>query len=155
MKKILLIAFMLVSLLSSAQTEKQRLVIWQKDGQKIYYELADEPVTTFANGLLIITSNKVCVEYKRSNILRYTYEGEKTNIETTVFNGMGFKQNDNDIYVYGVVQGSAAKLYNTSGVLLETQTTDGLNQLHFSLQNRPAGTYIINVGDQNLKFLKR
>lgn len=135
--------------------DNQTLVLWLKNGQKVYYELSEEPHTTFENGMLVIATNTVRVEYQRSKVLRYTYEGDRTDIESTSFNGFGFKQNGDDIYVYGLEQGTAAKLYNINGVLLETQKTNSLNKLHFSLHNLPSGTYIINVGDQNLKFMKR
>lgn len=135
--------------------DNQTLVLWLKNGQKVYFELNEEPHTTFENGLLVITTNTMRAEYQRSNVLRYTYEGDQTDIESTSFNGFGFKQNGNDIYMYGLTQGTVANLYNINGVLLETQKTSGLDKLHFSLHNLPSGTYIINVGDQSLKFIKR
>lgn len=133
-----------------------RLVVWQKNGQKVFYDLAEEPHTTFENGLLVITTNNVRVEYQLSNILRYTYEGVNTSIETPLPDGTGFRQNGDDIDVYGLAPDGTAQLYDLNGRLLESGTAEGnRNNVHFSLQNLPTGTYVVKVGDQSLKFMKR
>lgn len=133
-----------------------RLVVWQKNGQKVFYDLAEEPHTTFENGLLVITTNNVRVEYQLSNILRYTYEGVNTSIETPLPDGTGFRQNGDDIDVYGLAPDGTAQLYDLNGRLLESGTAEGnRNNVRFSLQNLPAGTYVVKVGDQSLKFMKR
>lgn len=135
--------------------QSQRLVVWQKSGQKVYYELADEPHTTFDNGMLVISSNRIRHEYKLSDILRYTYDGEFNDIETPVGDGMGYRQSGDDLDIFGLEKGSLVQLYNMGGILLDSQKADGTNILHFSLSNRPAGTYLVKIGDQTLKFMKR
>ena len=153
MKKLLILLSLLLSLPALAET--QTLVVWQKDGQKVFYSLSDEPRTTFESGKLVITTDKVRVEYSLSDVVRYTYEGcFPEGIEAPV-SGTGFKQRGDDICVYGLPKGTDVKLYSTSGVLLDSQCSDGQNALNFSLAGRPAGTYIVSYGDQSLKFIKR
>ena len=133
-----------------------RLVVWQKNGQKVFYDLAEEPHTTFENGLLVITTNNVRVEYQLTNILRYTYEGVNAGIETPLPDGTGFRQNGDDIGIYGLAPDGTAQLYDLNGRLLESGTAEGnRNNVHFSLRNLPADTYIVKVGEQSLKFMKR
>ena len=76
MKKTLILIILFVwSIGNIAQTVTQQLVVWQKSGEKVYFDLAEEPRTTFENGLLVITTNSVQTSYQRSNIVRYTFEG--------------------------------------------------------------------------------
>ena len=53
----------------------QRLVLLKKDGTKTYYDLYEEPVTTFENGQLVLTTSKTTAYFKLSEIVRYTFEG--------------------------------------------------------------------------------
>lgn len=148
--------FLLLSLFLGLSTwAAPRLVVWQKNGEKVFYELADEPKTSFEKGKLIIVTDKVRVEYQLSNILRYTYEGFADAIEETEPTGTGFQQKGNDVRVYGVPKGTDVKLYNASGQLLSTVKADGTSAVHFSLSNKPSGVYIVSFGDESLKFMKR
>ena len=36
-----------------AQAATKRLVLWQKSGEKVYFDLNDMPETTFENGLFV------------------------------------------------------------------------------------------------------
>ena len=40
-----------------AQTPKQQLVVWQKNGDKVRFDLAELPETTFKNGQLVVTTS--------------------------------------------------------------------------------------------------
>lgn len=155
MKKLLLITFMLVPLLSFAQTEKLCLVVWQKNGQKVFYDLEEEPHTTFAPGRLVITTSTLRTEYVLSEVLRYTYEGATAAIATTEAGGMGFSQHGDDIAIHGLTKGTKALLYDVRGILLESAVSDGQSSLHFSLASHPIGTYIVKLGDHSLKFIKQ
>lgn len=155
MRKVLFIAFMLASLISFAQSGKQRLVIWQKNGQKIYYDLNEEPRTTFASGKFVITTSSLRTEYPLNTLLRYTYEGISTAIATPEASGMGFTQRGDDIAIRGLEADAEVLLYDTRGTLLDRQHADGQAPVHFSLANRPVGIYIVKLGDQSLKFIKQ
>ena len=58
-----------------AQTATKRLVLWQKSGEKVYFDLNDMPETTFENGLFVIKTNNATFQYQMDNVLRYTFEG--------------------------------------------------------------------------------
>ena len=70
----LLLMLLLIATLSSL-ADSQRLVVWQKSGQKVYFDLTEEPETTFEDGNLVIRSSRTTVSYPLTNVLRYTYEG--------------------------------------------------------------------------------
>ena len=73
MRKILL-SFMLALAALAAQAQA-RLVVWEKGGGKVVYQLAEQPTTTFEQGKLVLRTNTATVSYHLENVLRYTYEG--------------------------------------------------------------------------------
>lgn len=99
-----------------AQTNSQHLVVWQKGGQKVYFDLAEEPRTTFENGLLVITTNTVQTTYQLSNIIRYTHEGYIPNIGPTGINSRDvvFRQGNDQMAFDGLPDGTTIELYSVS-----------------------------------------
>lgn len=154
-QKLTLMVFLLGCLFSTNAMAQQTLVVWQKNGQKVYFNLAEEPHTTFENGKLVITTSSMRTEYQLNSIIRYTYEGEKTDIPSLPINGQGFTQKGDDIEIRGVQVDAAVQLYSPSGILLDARKPDEQQIVRFTLENRPAGTYIVRVGDQTIKFMKR
>lgn len=140
---------------TNAWAQEQRLVVWQKNGQKVFYDLEEEPHTTFAPGRLVITTSTLRMEYNLSEVLRYTYEGGSESIVVPETDGTGFTQRGDDIAIHGLAEGAEALLYNLNGLLLDRAVSDGHSSLHFSLAARPAGTYIVKLGEQSIKFMKQ
>ena len=138
------------------QTATQRLVVWQKSGEKIYIDMTDEPRTTFENGLLVITSNspRSNYQFQLSNILRYTFEGGSTDIGTIVSRDLTVAQNDEGVTLKNVPNGTIVRMFDSSGRLLDSRKSDGAPIL-FSLQSRPAGVYLVNLNDKTFKISKR
>ena len=82
-RKLLTTLLMLfVAIATQAEDTTQRLVVWQKSGEKVYIDLTEEPETTFENGQLVIKTTKTTVYCHLENVLRYTYEGAMTAINT-------------------------------------------------------------------------
>jgi len=154
--KFLLFAFLLTIVTGAfAQTERQHLVVWLKNGEKVYYQLTEEPKTTFTNGKLMITSSTVNVTYDLPKVIRYTYEGAITHIGSSTTGKMGFRQNDDGIILDFIPAGKKVSVYNLAGVLLQTLYTDGSPAFQISLKNYPFGVYIINIGEHSIKITKR
>ena len=140
-----------------AQSDTQHLVVWQKGGQKVYFDLAEEPRTTFENGLLVITTNTVQTTYQLSNIIRYTYEGHIPHIGPTGINSRDvvFRQGNDQMAFDGLPDGTTIELYSVDGKMLSTQRADSGQTTVVSLADQPAGTYIVKVNDTTFKFMKR
>lgn len=151
----LLLAMLCAPLVQAQQGVTPRLVVLQKSGQTVRYELAEQPVTTFENGLLVIKTSNAIVEYQLADILRYTYEGVGTNaIDNAEAEGEGilFKQEGQTFTVANLPVGMPLCLYDTTGELLEQKSGTGL--ISVSLSSRPSGVYIIKAGKHTLKFVK-
>ena len=157
-KTIITLMLALVAVGAWAQeTGTQRLVVWQKSGEKVYFELAEEPETTFEDGKLVITTTKTTVFYQLQNVLRYTYEGPMTGIDSPKLKPgeVIFRQGEDRMAFEGLPDGLKLEVYSLDGKLLNTQTAQRGQQTVVSLAVYPTGTYIVKAGDATYKFLKR
>ena len=140
-----------------AQNENQRLVVWLKGGQKVYHDLSDQPETFFSNGMLWLKTDKVSVNYPLTDVLRYTFEGAMTAIETpSVRPGeIRFSQNNNTMAFEGIPDGTILDIYSLDGKKISSVKAQSGQQTLISFANRPAGTYIVKMGDTSFKFMKQ
>ena len=134
-----------------------KLVVWLKSGEKVIYELADVPITTFSGSQLIIRTNKVTIPYERKNVLRYTYEDVVTK-GVELMSGerrVEMNRDGDEITFRGLVVGSTASIYAVNGTLVEQRTVTDKQPLTLSLKNRPNGVYIVKAGTETIKVMKR
>jgi len=156
-KIVIMLLFMLANVNTTwAQQTSPRLVVWQKYGGKVYYELADMPETTFEGELLVIKTKNAKAEYYLYNILRYTYE--------SITNAIDLMPNDRSININregdavifeNLREGSTVQVFAANGVLLETQTATGSQPLTVSIGQRPAGVYIVKSGSETIKLMRQ
>ena len=159
MKRQLLTTFVLifVSMMTFAQDATQRLVVWQKSGEKVYFDLNEEPETTFEGTQLVIKTNTTTVYYQLENVLRYTYEGTMTAIDGPKLKPgeVRFMQGSDQMAFDGLPDGTTLEVYSLDGKKIFTKQALGGQRTVLSLASHPAGTYIVKVGDATYKFLKR
>ena len=109
MKQRLLLIFLTLILTAGAWADtQQRLIVWMKNGQKVYYDLAEEPETTFEDGKLAIKTTKTTVYYQLENVLRYTYDGDITDVlgPTLRSNEIRFMQGTEQMAFDGLADGT-------------------------------------------------
>ena len=159
MKQRLLILFMsLIAVASGTWADtQQRLIVWMKNGDKVYFNLVEEPETTFENGLLIIKTTRSTVSYQLENVLRYTYDGDITDVVGPKLrpNEIRFMQGKDQMAFDGLADGTQLEIYSLDGMKLGTIQAKGGERATVSFSNRPAGTYIVKVGEASYKFLKK
>ena len=136
---------------------QQRLIVWMKNGDKVYFNLVEEPETTFENGLLIIKTTRSTVSYQLENVLRYTYDGDITDVVGPKLrpNEIRFMQGTDQMAFDGLADGTVLEIYSLDGMKLGTMQATGGERTTISFTNRPAGTYIVKVGEASYKFLKK
>lgn len=156
MKKILLLTVFALGMLQAwAQNGGPRLVVWQKNGQKVTYDLHDEPETTFGGGILTIKTSKATIEYQLSDVLRYTYENLYDAIELTPNeHAVDLSEDGTSVTFRGLKAGSVVAVYNVGGALLEKRKANGTHPLTLSVKNRPTGVYIVKAGTETIKLMK-
>lgn len=139
-----------------AQTAAPQLVVWQKNGEKVYYLLSDQPETTFEDGLLVIsTQSGTTVNYQLKNVLRYTYENVATGVDLLPSERSIEVSRDGDAVTYrNLPEGTAVSLYSAGGMLLEQRKAGDGQSLTISVANRPSGIYIVKAGKETIKLMK-
>jgi hypothetical protein len=144
-------------MMTFAQDATQRLVVWQKSGEKVYFDLNEEPETTFEGTQLVIKTNTTTVYYQLENVLRYTYEGTMTAIDGPKLKPgeVRFMQGSDQMAFDGLPDGTTLEVYSLDGKKIFTKQALGGQRTVLSLASHPAGTYIVKVGDATYKFLKR
>ena len=156
-KTLILISLLAWSIGTIAQDATQRLVVWQKSGEKVYIDLAELPETTFEDGLLVIRGSKTSVQFQLSTILRYTYEGiSNTGIEQLPDGrSISIAKDGDSVTLRNLSEGSTVSIYSANGTLIEKQTAQSGQPLILSVNNRPSGVYIVKAGKETIKLLKQ
>lgn len=156
MKRKLLAVLLLSSLTTMADEPKSQLVVWAKDGTKTYFDLAENPKTTFKDNDLVITSESMTISYPLDQVLRYTYELltdgiENISREKTVL----ISQHGDTLTLENLKPGTTVSLYTVDGRLILTQKADASRSVTISLSSRSEGVYIVKANDLTCKMLKR
>lgn len=138
-------------------SENPILVVWKKDGTRVYYELNEMPETTFQNGKLIIKTQSASVEYPMSDVLRYTYEGVGTNGVTKArsLHKALVRRTTNSVTIINLKEGSKVELFNAEGSLLETVTSNDEEPVVISVAHQPNGVYLVKYESQTIKLIKQ
>ena len=140
---------------ATAQNGPQ-LKVWKKDKSTVLFALAEKPVTTFSNNMLVIKTSTATVEYPLAEVQRYTYEGVETGIESIDSDyGVLVKQEKNKLSLANLKAGAEVRLYNSSGSLLQIVKSNGTEPVVISLSSRPQGVYIVKSGNEIIKLMKR
>ena len=139
-----------------AQDATPRLVVWQKSGEKTYFELNEMPETTFEDGMLVIRSSKTTAYYQMVNILRYTYEGVGTSITDLQpsEHAVIIAKDGDGVTFRNLPGGTSVCVYATNGILVEQRTATAGQPLSISVAQRPAGVYVVKAGKETIKLMK-
>lgn len=154
-KTILTITILLLALFCSESAHAQRLVIWQKDGSKVSYNLDEQPKTTFTTEDLVITTMTTTINYPLAKIQRYTYEGGTLSVRDVKPDGISISHDGNLVIVKGLANGKTVAVHRVDGVQLLAKRSDGSDRLTLSLEKLPAGVYVIKADEITYKLLKR
>ena len=138
-----------------AEGEGQMLVLYRKNGQKIVYNLEDEPNIRFQAGKLVIMTDRLRAEYVLGDVVSYRFEGNIDAISTPRAKGTGFEQKGDEIVVYGRRSGEPVMLFNPAGALLVQKEVGSDGTASMTLAGQPKGVYVVTVGEESIKFMKR
>ena len=160
MRKVLLLALSLqlaVVSLMAQDAPVQKLNVWKMDGTQVQFLLTDEPVTTFADGNLVITTNQGVFSYPLANMVKYTHEGLPQGIDApTIAPGdILVRQNNEMLLIEGLPDNQLVEVYSADGkLILSKRAVSGQGTL-LSLVGQPQGTYIVSIGSTSFKFVKQ
>lgn len=125
-----------------------------KSGEKVYYDLEEQPKTTFSGKDIVITTNTLEVTYPLTQVLRYTYDNAVTGIESTS-DGVHISRKGDVVTFQNLSFSTTVQLFTIDGMLLETYDVEKKNSASISLKPYPTGIYILKVGGVSFKMIKR
>ena len=150
MKREALIAAMLVAY---STLHSQILVLHHSGGDSTYVDLMLQPRVEFVGDKVLITSSILDMEYPKENILRFTYKGKDTRINSPKAN-LKYSKRDGRLVFYGVKSTDKVAIYKVNGIRVPVSLTSGNNCVELSLGSIPSGVYLLNVNGKTSKFTK-
>ncbi len=155
--KILLALTMLVfsTPRTSAQTNRM-LVLELFAGTTNSFLLAEEPVITFSDGYIDVSSESTSVYYKLSEVANYHFEDASTGIKAVEADEIRVVSiNADKVSIEGLDGNGVVRVFDTTGMQMPVAATHNGTYTEVSIGTLPAGVYIIKAGNQSLKIRKR
>ena len=155
MLRLPLMALLLSVLLPSvAKADDLVLQVWQADGRVMNINLNEQPVTTYSDGQLIITTTKTTVTFPLEQVVKYTYT-DATGISSPEAVGSKMSADGESITFTGLKPNTPVYLYSVAGQLVSTVTATGQSKTTVSVSGFPVGVYVVKANGVTFKITKR
>lgn len=155
MLRLPLIALLLSVLLPNvAMADNLVLQVWQADGKVMNINLNEQPVTTYSDGQLIITTTKTTVTFPLEQVVKYTYT-DATGISSPEAVGSKMSADGESIIFTGLKPNTPVYLYTVAGQLVNTVTATGQSKTTVSVSGFPVGVYVVKANGVTFKITKR
>ena len=135
-----------------AHAQTQKLVLWHTDGHTSNIELYTKPHVTFEKDKILVTSLVLDMEYRAEDIVKFTYEGVKTGIDTRE-SSLDYTQENGQIVFNGVSDVNKIAVYKLNGIRVPVRLIQQGNRTILSLSSVPAGGYLLSVNNRTSKIL--
>ena len=154
---ILALCSLVLAPLMAQDAPVQKLNVWKMDGTQIQFLLTDEPVTTFENGNLVITTNQGVFSYPLAQMKKYTHEGlpEGIDVPTVAPGDILVRQNNEAMLIEGLPDNQLVEVYSADGKLILSKRAVGGQSTLLNLASQPQSTYIVSIGSTSFKFVKQ
>ena len=158
MRKTLLTLLLVVAALTAmAQESRTHLVVWAKDGSQVAYSLTEQPLITFNDSVMRITTSLIEVNYPLATMACYTFETRalqtgwrdlKTDEPIAHFVG-------ESLIFPQLEANTTVAIYSPVGQLLFSRTVSADGEYAFPLSYLNTGVYLIQVQGVTYKIVKR
>ena len=130
------------------------LQIWQTDGNIVNIDLNEQPVTTYSEGNLIITTTKTVITYPLEKVAKFTYVSADgiSNLESM---RTKFSRDGETLTFTGLEQGTEIAIYASSGQMMHRIKADSQAKTTVSVSGFSPGVYLIKVNSVTYKITKR
>ena len=133
----------------------KRLVVWLSDGEKVYFDLNDNPQTSFSESGVSIETNMLKISYPFNNIIKYTYEDSSTDIVDLKANEMRVYMNENGLVFDNIKHGTLINIVTIDGKIIDTLKVDNGKNFTITLNKYTNGVYLIKINNITYKILKQ
>lgn len=138
----------------AAMADDLVLQVWQADGKVMNINLNEQPVTTYSDGQLIITTTKTTVTFPLEQVVKYTYT-DATGISSPEAVGSKMSADGESITFTGLKANTPVYLYTVAGQLVSTVTATGQSKTTVSVSGFPVGVYVVKANGVTFKITKR
>lgn len=138
----------------AAMADDLVLQVWQADGKVMNINLNEQPVTTYSDGQLIITTTKTTVTFPLEQVVKYTYT-DATGISSPEAVGSKVSADGESITFTGLKANTPVYLYTVAGQLVNTVTATGQSKTTVSASGFPVGVYVVKANGVTFKITKR
>lgn len=138
----------------AAMADDLVLQVWQADGKVMNINLNEQPVTTYSDGQLIITTTKTTVTFPLEQVVKYTYT-DATGISSPEAVGSKMSADGESITFTCLKANTPVYLYTVAGQLVKTVTATGQSKTVVSVSGFPVGVYVVKANGVTFKITKR
>ena len=140
---------------SAVKAEDRVLQVWKADGTIVSFSLNEVPVTTYADGNLVIKTTKTTVTYPLEQVKKYTYSSVTDALSAPKSESATLSKDGETLTFSGLKPQTPISIYNVSGQLVRTLKARGLGNTTVSVANLPVGVYVVKVNGVTYKITKR
>ena len=153
MKKLYLILFLLCC--CGSIMADQVLQIVKADGQTHTINLNQEPVTTYEDGNLVITTINATITYPLETIHKFVYISGTEDIQNIKGDKFEISKDGKFLTLSGLEKDTEAYLYSINGMLMERIRVTASTSISINLESYPLGVYMIKVDGATYKILNQ
>lgn len=151
--KLRLLLFLSLMVVLPAFADDANLVIKQKGGSETVLLLSTNPVITFKDEDMVVTSDVSSFMIPIDMIESYGAVNDVTAIHQITQEYSEYK--NGSILFRGLSNGSEVSIYNSDGTLISSQNADSSGHAAVSVANLPKGGYIVRTPNCSLKIINK
>ena len=138
----------------AAMADDLVLQVWQANGKVMNISLNEQPVTTYSDGQLIITTTKTTVTFPLEQVVKYTY-ADASGISSPEAVGSKMSADGETITFTGLKANTPVYLYTVAGQLVNTVIATDQSKTVVSVSKFPVGVYVVKTNGVTFKITKR
>lgn len=136
-----------------ATANSQFMIVWLESGPVINYDLGEEPVITYNDGMLTITTSVSQISYGLEEVLKYTYTEQSTGIVSPeAMTKVKFLRNK--VIFWGLNRNTSIQVFAVNGMqVMDNHVTDDVTTIN--LEELPMGVYIVKADCGTYKIMRQ
>lgn len=133
----------------------QVLQIVKADGQTHTINLNQEPVTTYQDGNLVITTINATISYPLEVVRKFIFISGTEDIQNIKGDKFEISKDGRFLTLSGLKSDTDAYLYSVNGILMERIHVTSSTSISINLESYPIGVYMIKVDGATFKILNQ
>ena len=133
----------------------QMLQIVKMDGQTHTINLNQEPVTTYQDGNLVITTINATITYPLEVVRKFIFISGTEDIQNIKGDKFEISKDGRFLTLSGLKSDTDAYLYSVNGILMERIHVTSSTSISINLESYPIGVYMIKVDGATFKIMNQ